>query len=177
MSGDPITVGAAGKVVWIKVLGKGSFENASRLKTLAFELINRGSREFVIDLEECSSMDSTFMGTLTGIAQRLFQLGQGGIHVIHLNPHTRELLSNLGLDQLFDVQEDLSIYKDPENMEAESAAASAGQESPEALDRRAQAKLMYEAHLALSDISAENAAKFKDVLDFLRQDLGKNAEG
>ena len=48
----PIYVGQLQNgVVWIRVEGKGSFQNSQGLKKFADLMIDRGSKEFVIDLE------------------------------------------------------------------------------------------------------------------------------
>ena len=96
-----ILVGTTNKIVWIKVEGKGSFLNSAGVKEFAKEMVNRGHREFVVDLRNCPVMDSTFMGTLAMIALRLREIGQGSLHVINLNERNHDLLTNLGLDQLF----------------------------------------------------------------------------
>ena len=41
-------------------------------------------------------MDSTFMGTMAGMALRLKELGQGRLHVIHCGERSRELLCGIG---------------------------------------------------------------------------------
>jgi len=128
-------------------------------------MINRGHREFVVDLRECPVMDSTFMGTLAGIALRLREIGQGTLHVTNLNERNGELLSNLGLDQLFVV--DMCGVPLPDG--ADSASKSIA--SPGGADREAQAQTMLEAHEALVEASPENLTKFKDVLEYLKQDL------
>src|SRR4051794_19455532 len=66
-------------------------------------MVNRGYREFVIDLQNCAMMDSTFMGTMAGVALRLKELGHGHLHVVHCGDRSRELLSGLGLDQIFSI--------------------------------------------------------------------------
>ena len=48
-------------------------------------------------------MDSTFMGTMAGVALRLKELGHGHLHVVHCGVRSRELLSGLGLDQIFSI--------------------------------------------------------------------------
>ena len=58
-----IQVGVNGSVVWVRVAGRGSFLNSGSLKEFAREMVNRGYREFVFDLEDCAMMDSTFMGS------------------------------------------------------------------------------------------------------------------
>jgi len=153
--------------VWVRVEGKGSFLNSSGLKEFAREMINRGYREFVIDLANCPVMDSTFMGTMAGIALHLREIGQGSLRVIHLNDRNSDLLSNLGLDQLFVIG--TSGLPVPNAGDAQTqpieASGNAG------ADRAEQAQTMLEAHEALVEAAPENLTKFKDVLDYLKQDL------
>ena len=63
-----ILVGVSDRTVWVRVEGKGSFQNATGLKQFGKEMTNRGFRQFVFDLKQCPVMDSTFMGTLTSIS-------------------------------------------------------------------------------------------------------------
>ncbi len=164
-----ILVGCANKVVWIRVQGKGSFLNSSGLKEFARKMTNRGHREFVVDLRNCPVMDSTFMGTLAGIALRLREIGQGNLHVTNLNERNSDLLRNLGLDQLFAI--DLCGIKTPgEGAPAEPIAAPDTGSS----DRSEQARTMIEAHEALVAADPENLTKFKDVLEYLKQDLSQS---
>ena len=158
-----IMVGCTNKIVWIRVEGKGSFQNSSGMKEFTKEMINRGHREFVVDLKNCPVMDSTFMGTLAGIALRLRELGQGRLHVVNLNERNGDLLRNLGLDQLFAI--DICPVEDPGPVASKSLDAVAP------ADRKEQAKTMLEAHEALVEAAPENITKFKDVLEYLKQDL------
>ena len=88
-------------------------------------MVNRGYREFVIDLQDCAMMDSTFMGTMAGVALRLKELGQGHLHVVHCGERSRELLSGLGLDQIFSIPANGATAPECE----ESATASPTDES------------------------------------------------
>lgn len=99
-----IQVGVSGPTVWVKVEGKGSFLNSGNLKEFAREMLDRGYREFVVDLEDCAMMDSTFMGTMASVALRLKELGHGHLHIVHCGNRSQELLSGLGLDQIFDIR-------------------------------------------------------------------------
>jgi anti-anti-sigma factor len=156
-----ILVGTANRTVWVRVEGKGSFLNSTGLKEFAKEMINRGFREFAVDLKNCTVMDSTFMGTLAGIALRLRELGQGNLRVTNLNERNSDLLSNLGLDQLFLIEPRVSTP----DMATETPLAGA------APDKVTQAQTMLEAHEACVEANEANAAKFKDVLEYLKQDL------
>ena len=158
-----ILVGTTNKIVWIKVEGKGSFLNSAGVKEFAKEMVNRGHREFVVDLRNCPVMDSTFMGTLAMIALRLREIGQGRLHVINLNERNNDLLTSLGLDQLFSMDVCGVNQGGPPPRNTLQPAAPA--------DRSAQAETMLEAHEALVEADPENLTKFKDVLEYLKQDL------
>jgi anti-sigma B factor antagonist len=156
-----IQVGVNGPAVWVKVEGKGSFLNSGSLKEFAQEMVNRGYREFIIDLENCAMMDSTFMGTMAGVALRLKELGHGHLHIVHCGTRSRELLSGLGLDQIFSIHSNGA--GSPECAFVDTAAAAA--------EKKEQTRIMLEAHEALCQAAPENIFRFKDVLDYLKQDL------
>ncbi|MDQ3415342.1 MAG: hypothetical protein M3480_10320, partial [Verrucomicrobiota bacterium] len=104
---------------------------------------------------------------MAGMALRLKELGQGRVHVIHCGPRSRDLLSGLGLDQIFDIQEDGA-----EAPQCEALAKTNG-EAGEKTDatKREQAGTMLEAHKALCEAAPNNLTRFKDVLEYLKQDL------
>jgi anti-sigma B factor antagonist len=160
-----IQVGVRGATVWVRVEGKGSFLNSGNLKEFAREMLDRGYREFVVDLADCVMMDSTFMGTMASVALRLKEIGQGHLHIVHCKNRSQELLSGLGLDQIFDIHDNGARAPEYEALEQ-----TPGGRSPEA-KKKEQAETMLEAHEALCEAAPENLFRFKDVLDFLRQDL------
>jgi hypothetical protein len=104
-------------------------------------------------------MDSTFMGTLAGISLWLRELGEGCLYLVNLNERNAESLCSLGLDQFFNVR------------------VSATKEDGQALriplkeDRTARAQTMLEAHEALIKAVPENLPKFKDVIQYLKEEL------
>ncbi len=160
-----IQVGVRGPTVWVKVEGKGSFLNSGNLKEFAREMLDRGYREFVVDLADCAMMDSTFMGTMASVALRLKELGRGHLHIVHCGNRSQQLLSGLGLDQIFDIHGDGAGAPECEALEQASRS-----QTPD-FRRKEQAETMLEAHEALCEAAPENIFRFKDVLDFLRQDL------
>ena len=160
-----IQVGVRGPTVWVKVEGKGSFLNSGNLKEFAREMLDRGYREFVVDLAECAMMDSTFMGTMASVALRLKELGQGHLHIVHCKDRSQELLSGLGLDQIFDIHANGARAPEYEALEQTPESR------PPEVKKKEQTETMLEAHEALCEAAPENLFRFKDVLDFLRQDL------
>ena len=162
-----ILVGCNQKVVCIRVQGKGSFQNSTGIKQFATAMIHRGHRNFVVDLADCPVMDSTFMGTLTGVALRLREIGQGEVHVINSNARNTDLLAGLGLDQILSLDNasaDEGLYH---SVDEESLSLSPEQ----AADKKATTETMIAAHQALVDADPENFCKFKDVIDYLKQDI------
>lgn len=160
-----IQVGVNGPAVWVRVAGRGSFLNSSGFKEFARAMVNKGYREFVIDLQDCVMMDSTFMGTMAGVALRLKELGQGELHVVHCGPRSYDLLSGLGLDQIFDIQKNGNTA--PQCQLLGKDGPTNGAEA----DKREQAGTMLAAHEALCEAAPENLTRFKDVLEYLKQDL------
>ncbi len=165
-----IQVGVNGPAVWVKVEGKGSFLNSGNLKEFAQEMVNRGYREFIIDLENCAMMDSTFMGTMAGVALRLKELGHGHLHVVHCGARSHELLTGLGLDQIFEIHVNGEVAPECQSFKDEAASTADTKKSE-------QAKTMLEAHEALCQAAPANFLRFKDVLDYLKQDLHHETAG
>ena len=159
-------VGCIEKTAWVKVQGRGSFQNSGGLKEFSRQMMNRGCRKFVVDLENCELMDSTFMGTLAGIALRLRELGQGKVAAIHLNERNKDLLQNLGLDRIIDIDETLALESQPGNLV----------QPKDSLDENAKRDLLLSAHEALAETDPQNAVRFKDVLEFLKQESKEEEE-
>ena len=130
-------------------------------------MLERGHRTFAFDLGECTVMDSTFMGTLAGMALRLREFG-GTLLVCNVNERNFELLRNLGLNNLFQIEP--SSGSPTVGSNGESALETEGD-----LSRSEHAACMIEAHEALVDAAPENLARFKDVLEYLKQDLRAGA--
>jgi uncharacterized protein YgbK (DUF1537 family) len=84
---------------------------------------------------------------------------------VHCGDRSQQLLSGLGLDQIFDIHSDGATAPECEALEQATKGRSANAEKME------QAATMLEAHEALCEAAPENILRFKDVLDFLRQDL------
>jgi anti-sigma B factor antagonist len=127
-------------------------------------MVDRGYREFVVDLENCAMMDSTFMGTMAGVALRLKELGQGHLHVVHCSGRSRDLLSGLGLDQVFSIHANGATGPECKSFERDGS-------EPSAEEKKEKAQTMLEAHEALCQAAPANFLRFKDVLDYLKQDL------
>ncbi|NNC88625.1 MAG: STAS domain-containing protein [Akkermansiaceae bacterium] len=161
---DSIDVGEAGGFVWLRINGKGSFLCSPQVKEYVEARLQEGSTRFVIDLTGCNAMDSTFMGTLAGIAIRLGKRTGEKLQVAAASDRNRQSLQDLGLDLLMDI--------DPENAEWRRELATI----EECLEpwgegtAGAGAAHVLEAHQRLCEANDENAKKFATVLDVLEQE-------
>jgi len=164
-----ILAGNLRNLLWLRVSGKGSHEISPQLKHFAADKIEAGARHFVVDLETCPTMDSTFMGTLTGIAVRLMGYPGGRLQVVNANDRNRSLLTNLGLDQVFEVDADGSAWREEREMVSatlrDEVATAAGAVSE--ADRR---ECVIEAHENLCEAHEANRPKFQDVLECLKNE-------
>lgn len=150
-----VQVGLAGDTVWVRVEGRGTFQNSAGLKEFAARMTKSGHRRFIVDLKNCELMDSTFLGTLTGIALGLAP--GGGLTVVQANDRNLGVMQNLGLDRIFHVE---TAPSTPAPGHLENA-----EPNPPKTARR---ETIVEAHENLVAANPENAVRFKDVLEFLQ---------
>jgi anti-anti-sigma regulatory factor len=166
--------------VHVRVIGRGTFQNGQPLRRYALEMMERGARQFVVDLGQCQGMDSTFLGVLAGIGLRLAQLpGRGKVQIARISARNMELLQTLGLDRLFTIQPGnettiLSPSCREENLQ--KLPDSDINELNKPLNKLDTADLMLEAHDSLIRADQRNLAKFKDLTQFLRENVAKRNE-
>jgi anti-anti-sigma factor len=163
-----ILVGQIGTVFWLRIEDKGCFQNSVAVKTAVEQRIASGVRDFVFDLERCPMMDSTFLGTLTGVARDLRESGGGRVTVVNVNTRNEQLLINLGLDHVLEVDLNGSTWVDERKEVASELALCETTAMP---CKSEQAAHVLAAHQALCEANAANASRFKDVIDFLERDL------
>ena len=67
----PFEVAKADDAIYVRVRGLGSMSTAPTLEAFADRVIDEGARRFVFDFTDCTGVDSTFMGLLLTIANRV----------------------------------------------------------------------------------------------------------
>jgi len=159
------------KTAFIKVPGRANFASSMDLKNVVHELRSRGVGDFVLDLHDCVTMDSTFLGVLAGLVLRNnappTATDRGSIELLNPNPRVLELVENLGVLDYFRVK----------NEEVPSALTF---EHPEAAPEPSKAEVTrncLEAHQTLMKINPANIPKFKEVTQFMAEDLKKMTDG
>lgn len=149
----------------IKICGRANFASSPDFKALLNGLEQKGFKHFIIEAGECVLMDSTFLGVLSGFGMKLNSNGISAGDGIELhNPTARviELLDNLGASHLFRTSN--GPLQLPEEMKP--CTPQTTNPTHEEITRTS-----LEAHQALMAMNPENVARFKDVAQFLAEDL------
>jgi len=118
---------------------------------------------FIIDLTETDSIDSTNLGLLVRLAQRMEALNGRRITIVSNRPDINSVLGSMALDEVFDIVEDRRLE------------AGAGENIPHAsTDKEGMAHTLIDAHHALMDLSEHNKALFSDVVASLEKNRGSH---
>ncbi len=149
--------------VMVRIEGRANFQNSACLHDFFAERIRSGKTRFVLDFQECASMDSTFMGVLAGAGLQLRRLQPPGSLILsRMGPRNLELARNLGLHRIATVETG-GLPAIP--------SATVNASAPLVCEKRNElesAKLVLQAHENLVATDEANGAKFQDVLSFLR---------
>lgn len=145
----------------VRIEGRASFLNSGSLKEFCDEMQRQGRARFIIDFANCASMDSTFLGVLAGTALALRKrTPPGGLSLIRVGERNLELIRNLGLHRLASIDSGGSRPAMP---------VGTAQALPTARPGEAESsRLVLEAHENLVAADPSNAARFQDVIAFLR---------
>jgi len=159
-----LQVAVTDRVALVKICGRASFNCSVDFKTLAYELRDRGYRNFVLDLTDCLILDSTFLGVLAGFGLKLAGAAGEKATVTLLNPNQRilDLLDNLGVAHLFCIAQG----KEPPTEKFHEVRPADG--SPNKIENT---RTCLEAHQTLMNVNPGNIPKFKDVAKFIAEDL------
>jgi hypothetical protein len=143
-------------IAYIRVEGPATFRDCPALRNFVETMRDDGVRQFHFLLDQCSTLDSTFLGTIAGIRLRVG--APRAVVIRSANDKVQSILQTMGLDQLV-------TY---------AAAAEAAEETPlatlphQTVDRDELRRLMIEAHEDLGNIDQSNQTRFQSVVDFLR---------
>ena len=145
---------------FVRVFQKASFLNCAPLRSFFEECLVVGRRNYVVDFQECSSMDSTFLGILVGLAMKLRKFEDDGrLTLINLKDRNLETVRNLGIHKIADVNPDdlSSDERELNDLESNEGRESVGSET------------ICQAHKTLMELNDRNSKMFCDVVNFLER--------
>lgn len=166
---DRIQVAVHNQIGYAVVQGRGSFKVSASVKDFGNTLLESGVHHLVLDLQDCIGMDSTFMGVLAGLCTRFHRETDAKVQVSHASDKIQRLMSTLGLDRLLDAGS--PTLPQPLEDPAELTELDVAPQTP-----LASAETMLEAHENLVDVHEDNALRFQDVLDYLREDIRRQRQ-
>ena len=163
VSNSPVfLVDAYSDPVVVRIAGRACFSNSAGLRDFFSQMAAQGRTRFVLDLQGCASMDSTFLGVLAGEALELRrQTPPGSLVLCRVGRRNLELVRNLGLHRLLTV--DAGGF--PLGFGPAAAPLTDGRERSELEN----ARMVLEAHENLVAADPTNQGRFQDLLVFLRR--------
>lgn len=157
-----------GAIALVRVVGRGSHLNAASFKKFADVIQDAGgAHKFVLDLDPCETLDSTFLGVLAAVALRQKAGGDGSLIVLNVNSHVQRILKTMGLIHVLDVREN-STSDCPDMSGADQALRPVEEE---AMSRVDQICLRLQAHKDLAELDPENKGRFESVITYLEHSL------
>jgi anti-sigma B factor antagonist len=173
MPSAQLFVFVSGNLACVRIVGRANFTTSIDFKLLVNELCEKGFTCYVLDLSECVLMDSTFLGVLAGLALKMREPQHRNGHekqIELLNPNARNLesLESLGVLHLF------KVLNSNDRLPAELTQQPAPAAAP---TREEVTRTCLEAHKLLMELSPANISKFKEVTQFLAEDLKKMKPG
>jgi len=146
--------------ILVRIEGRASFQNSGSLHDFFAAMMKQGKVRYVLDFQNCTSMDSTFLGVMAGLALELRKkTPPGSLVILRASPRNLELIRNLGLHRLVSV--DAGNFQMNFGLGATTLQGSNRNELE-------HARLVLQAHENLVTTDESNRAKFQDVLTFLK---------
>jgi anti-anti-sigma factor len=90
-------------ILTVDVAGPATMMESPAVASLANERIASGVRAVRIDLRDCTTMDSTFSGTLLALERQLGRLG-GSLTLVSPSERVVELLEQMGVDDFYAIE-------------------------------------------------------------------------
>jgi len=152
-----------GDVVVFRPVGRVTFKVSKEFREYVAKAFAADTTCLVLDLAECATMDSTFMGVLAmiGIEGRK---RQARMLVVNAAPANRKLLDDIGVSRVWSFS-DIPVPEAELGILCEAAKG--------AVSTAEVAELVLAAHQTLMDLDEANIPKFKNVVDLLSLELGK----
>ena len=143
------------------------------IKAFGDERILAGERCLVVDLAACSGMDSTFMGTLAGMASRLSGKENGVLQIAEAGARNLRSLEDLGLDFLMQIDPPDAVWRE----RLDSIRSRLKPSNTTALPEQSQRAMhVLEAHQVLSEVNEKNANAFSGVVSLLENELAEKSK-
>ncbi len=156
-----------GETLWLRPIEKGCFLNSPDMERFINTRSAEGHKRFVVDLGQCSGLDSTFMGMLMGAAKRLVKAA-GCLQIVNAQGRNAQLLRGLGVHYFCPVSEDAACLECPSHQSYQPVECD---ELPhEKLTRQDHKAHCLKAHETLASACPENQNRFSEVVRIMKEE-------
>ena len=147
---------------YFKLRGELRYTNATGMDDLVERLFARqlNCQQLVVDLNDVSFMDSTYIGLLASLARYCQQHQLPRPTLFSTHAEVNQLLYSLCLEQAFDIVQQIS-----------TADVDLASVKPQQYSELQQGQMILRAHQALIALNDNNKAAFQPVVDLLKQQL------
>lgn len=148
--------------ICLKIKGRANYLNCAPLNDFFDAITQKNNITVRVDLEECTGMDSTFLGLLAGVALEFKkQEKKNSIYLVNVCNRNLESIENLGLNLIFQVNptEDPSLCFKNNNLQSLGS------------EEKSTPSTILKAHENLVNAHSSNSYKFQDVISFLKKQI------
>jgi anti-sigma B factor antagonist len=156
-----IQAGQENGIVIVRVVGKGTHQNSHFLKKYLHQCLQSNHKNFELELDQCTYMDSTFLGTLAGFGSKLKEKSLPLMKIVNATDRVRGMIEGLGISILFELIQRNAPTQDLKDLQGGKISVDV------------KSSEMLEAHETLVKVSHENEAKFRDVISLLKDEVAK----
>ena len=150
---------------FLRVLQKASYLNCGPLRKFFDDRLQEGQLNFVIDFQDCSSVDSTFLGILVGVAVKIKRSVEPGVlTLVNLRDRNLETVKNLGIHKICEI----SSLKVSDSDQLENLLSKEN-------NAEVCSKTIYDAHKTLMHLNQKNLKMFSDIVNYLEHDQDEPA--
>lgn len=152
-----------GNQCYFKLTGELRYTNASGMDDLIERLFLQEKTicaQVIVDLNEATFMDSTYIGLLASLARHCQQQRLSKPLLFSMNTEINQLLQGLCLDSVFE------IVADPTDNSTQLAAI-----QPELHSDSDKARMILRAHEALLELSEHNRHEFQPIVNLLQKEI------
>jgi anti-anti-sigma factor len=152
-------VGADARRTTLSIQGRGDWALSAAFHAECAAAIQAG-REVMIDMTQCESLDSTFLGTIHELCERAEE-ADVGFRLQGVMPPVENLFEELGMKRVMD-------HMVPCMLPLPTRMQPLVKTEP---DRASQALRLLQAHESLASLSERNRREFDPLLALLRQEI------
>ena len=159
-----VEVARSSDAVYARVTGLGNFNNAGPFREYCEAAFDDGLRCVIVDLSECTGLDSTFMGTLVGFvtfdSSDYEDTRPIAVTVVNATPVAQRAMASLGLPAM--------LYVKAEHVSCPETRLTRLREGW--MDQKRRTKLVLDAHEHLARMDSANAERFGPFIEKLAKE-------